>query len=436
MSAKLVQDIFVKKRTVQPLEPEKPPRPEKDRREKDREEIKEWDDFFREKRFLWLRTKKKKIIFGFAAAIFLSVGYLTVNFLSSVYIEITPRQEIVDINTVLRAAVEPKNGELPLEAMQISRAEKGVGRATARKEVSQKASGKIVIYNAYSSAPQPLIQNTRFEAATNGKIYRIDKSIVVPGAKIEEGKIIPSEIEVTLYADKPGEDYNTGLADFAIPGFKGTPKYEKFYGRSRTEISGGFTGEASVITESDINDLQASLKEKIKEYLLKTAKIQQPKNFLLYENAKQIIFEENKKLPKAGDIAEEFEIEEKATFFGFLLRPSDIGGILAEKYLKSEDALRAEVVNIGNLSFELKDFTAENITFNLKGKAHFAWKVDEEALKHDLTDRSKNPEEIFKNYPAIEKAKVIFRPSWWRFFPKNPSKIHIGNVLTTDILHF
>ena len=60
--------------------------------------------------------------------------------------------------------------------------------ATAEKEVSQKASGKIIIYNNYSTVSQRLINNTRFEA-NSGKIYRINSSIVVPGYKKVDGKI-------------------------------------------------------------------------------------------------------------------------------------------------------------------------------------------------------------------------------------------------------
>ena len=61
------------------------------------------------------------------------------------------------------------------------------------KELNEKARGSLTVYNEYSSSPQTLVATTRFESP-EGKIFRIEKNIVVPGAKIEEGKIIASTI--------------------------------------------------------------------------------------------------------------------------------------------------------------------------------------------------------------------------------------------------
>ena len=54
--------------------------------------------------------------------------------------------------------------------------------------MERKASGQIIVYNAYNDNNQKLIKNTRFETP-DGKIYRIQASIIVPGTKVEEGKI-------------------------------------------------------------------------------------------------------------------------------------------------------------------------------------------------------------------------------------------------------
>ena len=56
------------------------------------------------------------------------------------------------------------------------------------KEVSEKASGQIVI-SSKLEAPQQLVKTTRFEAP-NGHIYRIDQDITVPAAaKDSAGKL-------------------------------------------------------------------------------------------------------------------------------------------------------------------------------------------------------------------------------------------------------
>lgn len=437
MPKHLIQDIIVKKKKIsqaRKISEDIWDKAIKINGEKEKSEMKTGE--FRKKikfRFKFFRPwlefphSKPKIKFILAIIALIALGgYIILNKFSSIAVEITLRQEFIDVDAVFRASVEPNSDVIPLEVMQLSREEKESIPTTGVQKISRKASGQIIIYNAYSSQPQSLVKDTRFETL-DGKIYRINRSIVVPGAKVEEGKIISSEIEATIIADKPGEEYNIGFTDFSIPGFKGTAKYEKFYGRSKTEIKGGFVGDAPVVSKDDIDILESSLKDKIKNYLLKTAINPKPDEFLFYENAKKIIFGGNKNKPNPGDEAKEIEIKEDATFFGFLLKKSDIDRALGGKYFDS--AQEIEVVNASGLDFELKNFTATDITFGLKGQAHFVWKIDETSLKNDLIKEKGNSDSIFKKYVVIKKARIIFKPNWWRRIPENSARITINRIL-------
>jgi hypothetical protein len=124
-----------------------------------------------------------------------------------------------------------------------------------------------------------------------------------------------------------------------------------------------------------------------------------------------------------------FKIEESATLFGFLLKKSDIDEALGKEYFNPETSREVEVVNASDLDFELKKFTETSITFGLKGQAHFAWEIDETSLKNDLIEERKNPDSVFLRYPAIEKAKIMFSPSWWRYIREDPSRIVVKRVL-------
>ncbi|MFH0803539.1 MAG: hypothetical protein V1877_00240 [Candidatus Tagabacteria bacterium] len=372
---------------------------------------------------------KLKLVLGIIALGFLILGAdILLNKFSSIDVEVTPRQEFAEADASFSASVEPKNNGLPLEVMKMSYSEKETIQPTGKKQVSRKAAGQIIIYNAYSSQPQNLIRDTRFETS-DGKIYRIDKSVVVPGAKIEGGKITPSEIEVTVFADKPGEEYNIGLTDFTIPGFKDQERREKIYGRSKTKMEGGLVGEISVATEDDINKVKSSLREKVKNYLLKMGANPKTDNFFLYDEAKQIVFDEQKNGPKPGDETGQLEFEESATFFGFLLKKSDLYRALAEKYLSSEDASQIEIADADKLAFETKNFTSNSINFNIKGQVHFFWKIDEVDLKNELVKERENPNNVFIKYPSIKKAKIVFKPSWWHHMPKDSSQIKITPIL-------
>ncbi len=373
-------------------------------------------------------NSKLKIIAGLAGfGLIIFIAILFLNKMASIDVEVTLHQEFSEVSAIFNASVDPGKNELPLEVMRLTHEESGSAEPTGVKEIARKAEGKIMVYNAYSSEPQPLVKNTRFETS-DGKIYRIEKSITIPGTKVVEGKIAAGEIEAAVYADKPGEEYNIGLTDFTIPGLKGSAKYEKIYGRSKTEIKGGFVGQAPVLNESDISGLKNSLREKIKDYLLKSAANPKPEEFMLYNDAKKITFEENKNTPKPGDQSDLLEMEEKGTFYGFLLKKSDISAALAEKYMNSEIAPLVTLANPEELELELKNYTENSASFLLKGKAVFIWKIDANKIKSELAAGKDDPNSVFGRFsPAIDKARITYKPSWWPFIPKDISRIHIIN---------
>src|SRR3989344_1586726 len=123
--------------------------------------------------------------------------------------------------------------------------------ASGKKYLERKASGIITIYNIHSSESQALIAKTRFQEP-GGKIFRLAANVVVPGAKISQGKIEPSSIEVKVIADGPGESYNIGPVErFSIPGFVGPPKAQTFYASSKEAMKGGLIGESVFPTDAD-----------------------------------------------------------------------------------------------------------------------------------------------------------------------------------------
>src|SRR3989344_6529655 len=186
------------------------------------------------------RGGKWPLVVGIGVAVaVLGIG-LSV-FFSGATVFATPRQEAVTVNGTFTAVKESKPGELQYETMTLSKETSLSVSATGEKHVERKASGNIVIYNNYNSESQRLIKNTRFETP-EGLIYRVDKSVTVPGRKSEGGVAAPGSMEITVYADQPGSSYNIGLTDFTIPGLKGDPRYEKFYARSKTPMTGGVSG--------------------------------------------------------------------------------------------------------------------------------------------------------------------------------------------------
>jgi len=188
--------------------------------------------------------RKSRYLLWLVALISAAFCFFTLSFLfSKAEVLVNQKTEDVILNENLSAGKDSNTG-LPFNLMIISDEENKILQATGEKDVTETATGAVLIFNASSSAPQPLNIDTRLEGS-NGKVYKTQNKTVVPGMS-KDGT--PGSMEVKIYGAAAGADYNSAPLDFKILGFKGTPKYSKFYARSKGAITGGFVGKAPDIS--------------------------------------------------------------------------------------------------------------------------------------------------------------------------------------------
>lgn len=306
--------------------------------------------------------------------------------------------------------------------------------ATGEERVDRKASGQIIIFNDFNTSSQRLIKNTRFETP-EGLIYRVDKSIVVPGQTTnEDGEVIPGSIEVTVYADTSGDEYNIGLTDFTIPGFKGDPRFFKFYARSKTPIKGGFSGIEKTVAPGELSAARSEIHQSLEEEVLAEVKSEKPDGFVLFDDAYLI---ESTSLPNAdagsgGNVL----VREEAVFYGFLFNELEFAKHVALNTVGSYEGEDVEIVGIENLEFKIVDksllipASAEAFDFTLSGSGKIVWLFDAERLKEDMAGKHRrDTQTVLSGYPAIEKAEITIRPFWKRSFPDNPDKITVERII-------
>lgn len=368
----------------------------------------------------------------------LSVLLLTV-FVSSVYAVaiILPRAEVhlalsrTDWEVPLTITASVKSGKesgsvIPGQVFIIDKNNVFSYPASGTEKMEKSATGKITIYNAYSSSSQAIVKGTRF-ITTGGKIFRTVKALTIPGAKISEGKIIPSSIEANVMAEKPGTEYNLSEGQtWRIPGFEGTPKFNGFYGESNEAMTGGFVGDVKVPTDSDI----AALKEKARQELLGSLRAAVitavPKELKTVDSVTSYKVTKEEVL----DV-----IDEKGEFKLVLAAETKIMAF-DETSLKQvvEDRLK---VNTPGIEFELQnyeiEYTKANVDFEM-GKAvipfvvHSQWtkKFDVEKFKDAVAGRSI---EAFNTYIAetsdIRSASVDLWPFWVRRMPENKNRVRV-----------
>lgn len=300
--------------------------------------------------------------------------------------------------------------------------------ATGSKNISEPARGEIRVFNEFSSAPQTLVATTRF-VSQDGLIFRTEQTVVIPGAKIENGKIVPSSTFVKAVAAEIGEKYNIGPSTFSIPGFQGSPKFTAFYGRSEGPMTGGFKGVATVVAESDIAEAQTALTSLIRSRAADKLRAKIPTGYFLAPDA---LTEESPIIvisASAGERKDQFEGTARSTARAVILRSSDIEIILDNKFTEGTAADAATVIlPERGLSyvFKSKDYANGRFEVNLVVKQKAGVAVNEEGLRKDLLGKKEGEaRSLLARLNGIEKVHIRFWPFWVSKVPSNPEKVTI-----------
>ncbi len=297
--------------------------------------------------------------------------------------------------------------------------------ATGKKQVSDKATGTITIYNSYSSEPQTLVQDTRF-LSPEGKIFKLKQRIIVPGAKISEGKILPSSIDAAVIAEKVGEEYNIGPVKlYTIPGFKGSPKYDAFYGESKESMKGGFVGEVAYPTAADLADATKKIKEVLEGGLKNDLDSQIPSDFETLEGASVFSLlkqENNQEVNKAGN----FSILAEAEMTIIAFREADLINVLKQRAESEEDDIYEVKSYTLDYGIARMDVSAGRLSFPVDYKALLSYKIDTEKLRSEIMGQTEvELKKIIFSLPGLDTANISLWPFWVKKVPNKLNRINI-----------
>ncbi|MCC7160364.1 hypothetical protein IT399_01375 [Candidatus Nomurabacteria bacterium] len=369
-----------------------------------------------------------KYLLWFVALISVTICFFAFSYLfSKAEITINPKMKEVVLNDNFSATKDSSDDGLVFDTVVISGEESEIVVAKEERDVREVATGSVIIYNSFSSVSQNLSVDTRLEGS-NGKIYKTLTKTTVPGMA-KSG--IPGSVEVKIYAAGSGEEYNSGPLDFKIYGFKGTPKYTKFYGRSKGPISGGFEGKAPVVSEEDKVLIVSRIKNNLRLKLLKNATDQIPQGFVLFKDA--IFLDTNdSKLSLSYEKDKNAVFKINGTLYGILFNEEKLTRYILEKNMAKYDGSEIFISNIKNLNFTLSDkennsfADLKNIGFNLSGKTKFVWRVNADVLLADLLNKSKKDfNNVLSRYPNIDSATLKISPFWRTVIPDKIKNIKI-----------
>jgi len=296
--------------------------------------------------------------------------------------------------------------------------------ATGERKIERRATGAVTIYNAFSSAAQPLVSNTRL-LTPEGLLFRLSEKVTVPGAKIEQGKIIPSSISASVTADQAGDKYNLGpVSRFSIPGFQGTSKYEGFYAASSDPMVNGFVGTVAYPVKADLDAAIAKL-----EPLLSDAGALSlhslPAGFVVVDGASKI----NNRDPKVDDTATDsknFTVLGE-TSISVISFPADELELLL-KFAAADNLGFA--VDLNNLEISYSsvsaDFSANTLRFTPSVRGGATRAIDVDTLKNEIAGLGADAlKDYIVGLPGVESARISFWPFWVDKVPSAADKIKV-----------
>lgn len=312
----------------------------------------------------------------------------------------------------------------PVELMSLQPITESINvRATGVQKIVTKATGKVILYNSFSTTAQKLIKNTRLQAK-NGRIYRLTDAVSVPGYKKSGTTITPGQIEATIVAEEAGEAYNSAPTDFTLPAYKADARYTKLYARSSAAISGGSNTEQLAVSESDKQAANNALKDKLNERISTQARFQIPKNFILYDDG--IFVTLTQKVEAVGSSTAEAKITTTANVKALLFEESRLTNLLLASAGVSSSSVSYTIPALRTLKVTLPNKATVNVAsdksvaLTVTGTPTAVAQIDTAKLGAALAGQSKQQAEtIFKNFASISAAQVTLTPPWLRRFPKN-----------------
>ncbi len=286
----------------------------------------------------------------------------------------------------------------------------------------EKSSGNIIVYNDFQSEPLRLVKNTRFETPA-GLIFRSPADITIPGRRAGA----PGQVEITVVADQPGEQYNVAAGKFTIPGLRSSPDmYAQVYAESKQPFSGGFVGErpgvAAGALESAIASVRARLEAKAAESLAQTSD-----DSIRLSSLARI---EYVSLPNTSDTSGGVRISQRARVSVPVFSSQVFASAISGAAVDASDIAAIRILPRNDFQITPAGTSTTpgdtQITFALQGAALLVWDVDEQALQEALAGKEKVAfEAIVAGFPSIQGATARIEPFWRSTFPDVPADIEI-----------
>lgn len=286
--------------------------------------------------------------------------------------------------------------------------------ATEEKQIEQLAQGRIKIINKHKETPQELVKNTRFQAP-NGLIYRIRESIEIPGYTMSGETLIPGTLEVEVYADSVGEEYNISNTNFTIPGFSGMEQFEKITAETAGSITGGYIGIRKVVSAKTKENIEKELEAELEAQISNITK--DSTEYVLVPDLSTISYSETKDEAQGSSVT----LTITATVNAYSMVKQDLFNFIGQNVVTGATPTNMYTLNAADLMYTL---TEDDI--QIAGNTTISAVIDVEALKQEFANKKRSEiATIVDKHNSFEGLKIDLNPIWAQRFPEDTSKIKV-----------
>lgn len=374
---------------------------------------------------------RKSLMILLIIVIVLAGGYFIAQHFEKTTVHIQEKHQILSLSHTQFTASKNTQAPLHFEIMIVSDTDTKSMVLTESQDVSTNAKGTITLYNEYSTKSQNLAIHTQVNDV-DGKAYRTDKAVTIPGYKTVAGKVTPGQISVGITAFLPGDSYNGTPTNFTIAGFKGTPKFAKIYAKATTPLAGGAQGLVYTLGATEKGTVTATAETTFKSRLIKKVTAEVPKGYIMYPDAYTFSYSirDDAKSPTPNA-----KIQIDGTLSAVIVKESEMTAAVTKALLPdiSKDE-RSEIaipdIAKANFSFVSDSQTItkdmQTVAFTLSDDLTAIWHPDTEQLVAKLRGVAKTELlSIFKTDPGISEARATVFPPWQKYLPLDPARIHV-----------
>lgn len=300
--------------------------------------------------------------------------------------------------------------------------------ATGKKDVGTKATGSVTLSNASNSDPITVPTGTVLTAG--GKNFTLNSATTIPGAKLQNGKIVPGKTTGAITAVANGDTYNLGTTTFSVVGYNDSVT-------ASGSTAGGTSKTVTVVTQADIDGA--------KQQAVDAAATGSKDELLAKVDKKDVVFDDTftttvDSVASSAPVDTEASngtVTVKVTYAIFTATKDTMNSLLdtlaKDAMPKGDQQLYQNGLDEAQYTL-VKTISDTRVQLNVATSAYYGQKIDKTQISKDTAGKSKKDVTsiVQKANPSVVSTQVESNPSLMPNMPAISSHITVIIKVSTN----